>query len=58
MEVVGLLQLTFADLDKVSEISPHEAQELLSGGTLTPKQAIEQILVVYGLLLYCAEGLK
>ena len=50
-EVVGLLQLTFADLDDVSEVPPHGAQELLSGGTLTPKEAIERILVIHGLFL-------
>ena len=50
-EMVGLLQLTFADLDDIGEVSPHGGQELLSGGTLAPKQAIERILVIHSLFL-------
>jgi len=57
-EVVGLFELSFADLYDVGEIFPNGAQQFLPGEAFTRIEAIKWVLIVSSLLLQCAEGLE
>jgi hypothetical protein len=57
-EVVGLFELSFADLYDVAEVFPNGAQQFLTGEAFTRIKAIKRVLVVSSLLLQYAESLE